>query len=256
MNQAISNQMHWTVYNDLAWVEPIICSVEDEKEACLQICAQLKSMADGECGTMLHLGCGAGYYDAAFKEQFRVTGVDISPGMLELAKGLNPQVNYIKDDMRSLRLGERFDAVVIPDAIDYMLTGDDLSQALATAHDHLRPGGLLMINSLLQDLFEENNFVYAGSKDGVEVTIFENNYSSDLNPDQYEAVFCYLIRRAGKLEIHSERHVLGLFSRDYWHRSLEEIGFRIIQTSDSAAYEESNLGQGQYIRTNFIAQKI
>lgn len=41
-----------------------------------------------------------------------------------------------------MRLGASFDAVIVADAIDYMLTEPDLAAAFATAHAHLRPGGV------------------------------------------------------------------------------------------------------------------
>lgn len=41
---------------------------------------------------MLHLGCGAGGHDFHFNQHFAVTGVDLSDGMLELAKKRNPEV--------------------------------------------------------------------------------------------------------------------------------------------------------------------
>ena len=47
--------------------------------------------------------------------------------------------------MRTVRLGEQFDAVLIHDAIDYMTTEDDLRQAIETAYAHVRPGGIAVL---------------------------------------------------------------------------------------------------------------
>jgi len=41
-----------------------------------------------------------------------------------------------------VRLGRTFDAVMAADAMDYMLTEDDLRAAFRTAFEHLRPGGV------------------------------------------------------------------------------------------------------------------
>ena len=47
--------------------------------------------------------------------------------------------------MRTIRFGRRFDAVLIHDAIDYMVTEDDLRRAIATAFVHCRPGGISLL---------------------------------------------------------------------------------------------------------------
>ncbi len=65
--------------------------------------------------TMLHLGCGAGGHDFHFKKHFQVTGVDLSQGMLDLAKKTNADVTYVMGDMKTICLNEKFDVVVIPE---------------------------------------------------------------------------------------------------------------------------------------------
>ena len=57
----------------------------------------------------------------------QATAVDISPQMLANSQALNPDVEHHVGDMRSVRLGRRFQAVLIHDAISYMLTEEDLS---------------------------------------------------------------------------------------------------------------------------------
>ena len=47
--------------------------------------------------------------------------------------------------MRSIRLGRTFKAVLIHDAISYMLTEGDLGDAFGTARAHLEPGGVLIV---------------------------------------------------------------------------------------------------------------
>ena len=42
-------------------------------------------------------------------------------------------------------MGRTFDAVLIHDAIMYMTTAGDLAAAIATARDHCRPNGVLVL---------------------------------------------------------------------------------------------------------------
>jgi len=161
----------WLSYNNLAWTEPIICPPEECHEEVESLSKTIINNSKIRPKTLLHLGSGAGIYDYTFKRHFNVTGVDISDGMLKIAKKLNPEVKYVRGDMREIRLKPRFDAVVIPDSIGYMTTIKDLRKAINTAYNHLKNGGILLIVSQMRDDFKENNFVYKGSKKDIKITI-------------------------------------------------------------------------------------
>src|SRR2546423_5747593 len=77
--------------------------------------------------------------------------------MLELGRTITPASDHIVGDMRTLRLGRTFDAVLIHDAICYMTTEADLRAAMQTAFDHLRPGGAAVFEpDYVADTFEPN----------------------------------------------------------------------------------------------------
>src|SRR5262245_29905572 len=76
--------------------------------------------------TVLELGSGGGNNASHLKVQFSMTLVDLSPGMLELSRELNPECEHLTGDMKSVRLGRVFDAVFVHDAIMYMTTENDL----------------------------------------------------------------------------------------------------------------------------------
>lgn len=143
----------WPSYSELAWTEPIIAPPEEYEEETELFIKVIKEHSRIEPNTLLHLGCGAGGNDYTFKMHFKVTGVDISEGMLEIARKQNPEVTYIYDDMRSIELRECFDAVAIPDSIGYMTTLEDLRSAVLTAYMHLKPGGVLLIIASIAEQF-------------------------------------------------------------------------------------------------------
>lgn len=101
--------MKWLAYNDLAWADQVIVPPEKHENEALTYIEILKEYIGGYSAKMLHLGCGAGGHDFHFENYFHVTGVDISEGMLELAENKNPEVTYIKGDMRIIRVREQFD---------------------------------------------------------------------------------------------------------------------------------------------------
>ena len=98
--------------------------------------------ADVPPRALLELGSGGGNLASHYKQHFQSTLVDLSPQMLALSQRLNPECEHLPGDMRTVRLGRVFDAVLVHDAVVYLTTEDDLRQALATAFIHCRPGGV------------------------------------------------------------------------------------------------------------------
>jgi len=231
------------LYGDLAWTWPIISPVEDYIEETELFGKLIKEHSTIEVNTLLHLGCGGGHNDYTFKKHFKVTSLDISEDMLTLAKKLNPEVNYQYGDMRTIRLEERFDAVTILDSINYIKTVEDLQRTFITTYEHLKPGGVfLTFMEQIAGQFKQNNTTCSThSKGDVEITFVENDYDPDPNDTSYEATFIYLIRVGGKLEIHTDRHLCGIFKLKIWLKLLKEVGFKVIQNK----FEHSTFIKGE-----------
>ncbi|MBM3297169.1 MAG: class I SAM-dependent methyltransferase [Candidatus Aminicenantes bacterium] len=244
----------WSAYNELAWVETIVAPPGEYAEETEHCCGLIEAQARIPVKTLLHLGCGAGGNDFTFKKRFKVTGVDVSPGMLAIARKRNPDVVYIEGDMRTVRLRDRFDAVAIPDSIGYMTARGDLRRAVETSRRHLKPGGVLLIVALVREDFRENNFVYTGSGKGVRVTIFENNGSAGPGKTTYDAVIVYLVRRGAKVEARTERHVQGLFPLAAWLATLRAAGFDVRRTKIGHAYDRFLQGDGKYVQRVFVCR--
>ena len=101
----------------------------------------LAEKSDGQVVTVLELGSGGGNNASHLKRRFTLTLVDRSPGMLELSRSLNPELEHVEGDMRTVRLDRTFDGVFAHDALAYILTEPDLQAVFETAFAHCRPGG-------------------------------------------------------------------------------------------------------------------
>jgi SAM-dependent methyltransferase len=220
------------LYNDLAWIWPVISPpAEYRREARMfhREIVRLLQPHPRQRLNLLHLGCGGGHLDWSFKKHFTVTGVDLSAAMLDLAQKLNPEIEYLLGDMRSLRLGCLYDAVLIADSIDYMLDTADLTAAFATAQAHLWPGGVFLTYAEdTRELFEQNSSHSFNEQQGnVEISVFQNAYDPDPTDTTIEKTFVYLIRQHGQLSIHTDQHLCGLFSQATWLECLESVGFQV-----------------------------
>jgi len=245
----------WIAYNELAWTEDWLADpaeYEDEVKVYVDL---IRRTASEPPRTLLHLGSGAGGHDTIFKCHFAITGVDLSPGMLHKARKAHPDIEYIEGDMRTLRLDRQFDAVAIPDSIDYMASAEDLQQAIQTAVMHLKPGGVLLVTAKTKEIFQDNNFVYSGEKDNIHITLFENNFINPFHPNTYEATLVYLIRQQGELTIHTEQQVLGLFSQATWDDVFKNAGITMRRTTLDGIYDPYLLNDGKYPLVIFVGRK-
>jgi SAM-dependent methyltransferase len=217
------------LYKDLSWLYPFVSPLEHYIEETEYFSRIVKEQARKPVHSVLHLGCGCGHNDFVLKKHFQVTGIDRSDAMIGLAKKLNPEVRYLKADMRNARLDAAFDAVVALDSIDYLLLAEDLKLTFATAWRHLNPGGvfLFLIEELKED-FDQNRIIHwTKAREDAEVAVIENRYDPNPLDTNYESVYVYLIRRKGKLSMETDLHRCGLFPSSVFEKVLAEIGFQV-----------------------------
>ena len=223
------------MYNDLAWMWPIISPPEEYAEETEEYVRLIREHARIPVTSVVNLGFGGGHNDYTLKQSFAVTGIDISEGMLGLARELNPENTYVGGDMRAVRLGQTFDAVTVFDSISYMRTVDGLKAAFQTAFSHLRPGGVFVTGvEETPESFQQNSTrCLARARNDIEISILENDYDPNPHDTHYEATFIYLIRRAGDLTIETDSHLLGLFPLKTWLELLAQVGFEVRQKASA-----------------------
>jgi SAM-dependent methyltransferase len=102
--------------------------------------------------SVLDLGCGMGEPIARYliDNGCRVTGIDAAPAMIDLCKARFPTMTWMVGDMRSLALGERFDAIVAWDSF-FHLTGEAQRGMFPIFREHIAPRGLLLFTSGVDD---------------------------------------------------------------------------------------------------------
>jgi SAM-dependent methyltransferase len=236
------------LYHDLSWLWPIIAPPEDyieEKEFLIHL---IKEYGAEKVKTILNLGSGGGNLDFVLKREFIITGIDISLQMMALAQKLNPEVEYIPEDMRSARLNRKFDAVILHDAVAHMETIEELKAAFLTGYEHLNKGGILitLAEEWSEHFVQNRTIVKNHKKDNLELTYITNNYDPDPSDSTYECTFVYLIRREGFLETQTDRMVLGMFPLNSWNEALREVGFEVVQLKSPRANIADGLADESY----------
>jgi 2-polyprenyl-3-methyl-5-hydroxy-6-metoxy-1,4-benzoquinol methylase len=102
--------------------------------------------------TILDVACGEGTFAIAMtKAGFKVTGIDQSPKMLEIARkkarAEGVIITFHEMDMRQLELKTTFDLVTCWfDSLNYLLAIDDLTSTFNGVAQHLNPGGYFIFD--------------------------------------------------------------------------------------------------------------
>ena len=113
-------------YADLAhWYHLVTPPREYAEEADHVVCLLAAARPGPPPATMLELGCGGGNL-ASHLDVPELVLTDLSDDMLRVSRRVNPSREHVRGDMRTLRMDRRFDAVLVHDAIDDMLTERDL----------------------------------------------------------------------------------------------------------------------------------
>ncbi len=106
--------------------------------------------------TLLELGCGSGTMLAVLSRSYRTTGLDLSRGMLSIARKKAPGARLIHGDITTFDLQERFDAIVCPfDTINHVTSFAKWKQVFRRAHAHLNPGGVFIFDVNTEHKMEE-----------------------------------------------------------------------------------------------------
>lgn len=219
------------LYHDLAWLWPLLSPPEDYTAEAATL---RKHMVEhfGELGRryrVLELGAGGGHTLHHLTAACDCTAVDLSAAMLANCRKLNPEARTIVGDMRSVRLDEIFDVVMIHDAIDYLLSEDDIAATIETAKAHLASGGMLIIApTYVRETFTDHETESdQNQNDNVELTYFSYVHDPDPEDTTYEMILIYLIGRGGKVDVVEDRHTCGLFSIDQWRELLSRANFQV-----------------------------
>jgi methyltransferase family protein len=215
------------VYSELAPWFHLLTAPEDYADEAASGLAMLRAKVEGPLETLLELGSGGGNMASHLKSEVRLTLTDLSAEMLDLSRTINPDCEHIVGDMRSLRLGRTFDAVLAHDAIVYMTTEADLRAAMATAFEHLRPGGAALFEpDYVRETFKPETD--HGGEDGPDRAFRYLEWVTDPDPTDatYLVDYAFLRRHPdGTVEVSHDRHVEGVFPRQRWLDLMAEVGF-------------------------------
>jgi len=223
------------IYDEFAEWWPLFSPPEHYVEEAADLLRRLGPVARRTSATLLELGSGGGSLAFHLQPHFALTLTDRSPGMLAVNRAANPRAEHILGDMRTLRLGRRFDVVLVHDAIMYATEPADVRATLETAALHCRTDGIVAV---LPDYLRET-FVpgtdHGGedASDGRGFRYLEWRWDPDASDDSYLVDYAFLLRdRDGAVRVIHDRHVEGLFARARWLAWFDDVGLSATSAID------------------------
>ncbi|MDA0263529.1 MAG: class I SAM-dependent methyltransferase [Chloroflexi bacterium] len=217
------------LYSDLSYLWPIISPPDEYGDEAAFLGDVIRERLGAGRHTLLELGVGGGHNLFHLAPNFDCTAVDLSPHMVALSQALNPGIEHHVGDMRKVRLGRTFDAILVHDAASYLLTEEDLKETFQTAAAHLRPGGVFLVapDWVVETFPDGWVYTWDRHRDDITVKIEEVMLDPDPADTQVESTYTYTITQGGETTVETDRHITGLFAINTWASLMEDAGFAV-----------------------------
>lgn len=102
-------------------------------------------------GDLLEIACGTGSNLELLKNKYNVSGLDLSKGMLEVARKKLPDASFYLQDMSNFEIPASFDVIIcIYDSVNHLVSFDQWKGMFKCVSRHLREDGIFIfdINTL------------------------------------------------------------------------------------------------------------
>ena len=190
---------------------------------------------------LLDVGCGTGHHAGLLSERYQVSGLDLDPNILSVARKKYPGIPFYQGNMLDFKLNSSYDVIIsLFSSIGYVQNRNNLRKTIANLARHLRPGGVMLIEPWFSPDEWNSGRVFTLHVDQPGLKITRMSHSSRKgNLSILE--FQYLIGTKKGIEHRVETHKLGLFYKRDYLNAFQKAGLKVIH--DPKGLD----GRGMYI---------
>jgi len=191
---------------------------------------------------LLVLACGTGGHIPYFKDDYHVSGLDLSEDMLNLAREKFPGIRFHLGNLIDFKLDSDFDAMIcLYGSIGFVKTVDNLRASMKRIAAHLRSDGLALITpwSTVED-FQDLIVVDAADQPDLKIARMEQVRLKE--PKMVEVTFHHLIGKNNEVAYHKQSMEIGLFSREEYISAMTDAGLKVMEE-----YTATDVRGGAYI---------
>ena len=221
------------------------CGYEQWSQYLIKLLKDAEAGADG-----LDIGCGNGYFTRALtRAGYSVTGIDLSPQMLDTAQALalkeGIKAEFLLGDITKLKVNAKKDfCIAINDCINY-IPKTKLKAAFSRVYSCLKKGGAFIFDVSSSDKLKNKigNNLFAEDREDVSYIWFNK-----LEKDSVIMDLTFFERQKdGNYKRFDEQHIQYIYEEDEILHALYEAGF--------TAKSEGHLGKDKGDRINFICTR-
>ena len=194
------------------------------------------------CRSVIDIGCGTGSHALKLsKIGYEVTGLDISPSMLEKARGKDrkAKVKFVEGDMKNpdeaVPRNKKFDAATcLGIASSHLLTNEDVQAFLRGLHKILRKDGLLVFNArnakkISEEYLNKLLVEHMITENRLQLLMLACNTRSPQNRNIIVWRPIYLMNENGKLDFQIREHKLRWFLFSTLKKLLIQSHFKLLR---------------------------
>lgn len=194
--------------------------------------------------TAMDLACGTGILcEILHNSGIKAAGMDLSAGMIDIARAGNPEIHYDVADMITYRPEKRFDLVTCTgDALNHIAALSDVKKIFENVYAYLSPGGYFIFDILNEHEVSDSEPFEMDFSDTVRV------WFQMTRPEQKQVNLQIRVYEDGQLSfeeniretVHAPAAVCAL---------LKSCGFEVLRCADSL------LDDGSHGTTWFVIAK-
>jgi len=205
------------------------------------------------CRNVIDIGCGTGNHAVRLsKLGYQVTGVDISPTMLKIAKEKDRErkITFIQGDMKKLEKAisksQKFDAAIcLGQVFSHLITDQDVQAFLSRLHKILNQNGLFVFTArnakkINEEYLNKLRLDHMINEEKLQLTILANNAREPQNPNIIVWRLIYLIKENNKVDMQTREHKLRWFEFSTLKKIIKQNGFEIIAIYSGPIKEKFN----------------
>lgn len=190
---------------------------------------------------LLDVACGTGAHAQPLSKYYNVEGLDIDAKMLIVARRKHSNLKFHQASMVDFDLHKQYDAITcLFGSIGYVKTKSALRTTIKNMSRHLVPGGVLLVEPWFAPTQWNPGFVHTIHINQPELKITRMSFSGKRG-NISTLDFHYLVGTPKGVEHFTERHELGLFTREEYIHAFESAGLKTIHNKKGLD------GRGLYI---------